>query len=634
MRGLVRHRGPDEFGEWVGPEASLGIQRLRIIDLKTGQQPVSTEDGRIRAVFNGEIYNYRELREELLERGHRLTSHGDAEVLVHLYEDEAENFLNRLRGMFAIALWDSRTHKLLLARDRLGKKPLYYARRGNELFFASEIKSLLIGCELSREIDPGALADYLAYLYIPSPRTMFREIRSLPPGHYAVWMAGELHLRRYWSLPAHSDIPRRTEQDWIEEVRQKLAEAVKIRLVSDVPLGVFLSGGLDSSLMVALMAQNGPVNSFTVGFADDGDGYSEIPSARRVAAMFGAEHHEAIINSDVLNILPRVLWYFDQPFGNSTAPLAYRLAEFARQHVTVALAGTCGDELFSGYPRHLGLRLAGAYARLPRIIRDQMLARLLTLLPESTDGNSASHRLAKRLHRFTQVGDLRGADRYLSWVTYFDSGDRLSLLSPAWRNEVLQAKPERLLMDLWSDQGDDVERAWRLDLQSFLPFNQLEYMDKMTMACSLEGRAPLCDHELIELCASMPPNLRIRGLTTKYLLKRVAEAYLPRDVVYRRKVGFDAPVGLWFKRELKPFAASFFSPGYPFRLLDGNHVQRLFSEHTSGRRDLSVHLWMLLVLEVWYELYIVQKIGEPPSSALNEVLGFGGTRIEAAGPAR
>jgi asparagine synthase (glutamine-hydrolysing) len=620
MRRLIEHRGPDESGEWSGPQASLGIQRLRIIDLKTGQQPVTNEDGTIHLVFNGEIYNFKPLREELRARGHRFKSEVDSEVIVHLYEDLGDELVTRLRGQFAIALWDERRKRLLLARDHLGKKPLYYAVTGGQLAFASEIKALL--GDSSREIDPDALADYLAYLYIPAPRTIFRQVRSLPPGHRAVWENGRLEVVRYWSVPQPAAPPAWSEAEWIERLTAKIDEAVRIRLVADVPLGAFLSGGLDSSLIVALMAKHGRVKTFTVGFADTEGGYNELEPARKVAALFGTEHAETVVEFDVLNLLPKVIWHFDQPFGNSTAPLAYLLSEFTKQHVTVALAGTGGDEQFSGYPRYLGLAMAGSYARLPGVLRERLLEPLVAALPESTNGNSTRHRLAKRLHRFVDGSGLPRAEQYISWLTYFDRQERASVLSPEFRSRIDASEPDRSLMALWPAAGDDLQRAWHVDLQQFLPFNQLEYMDKMTMARSLEGRAPFVDHELSELCASLPASLRIRGLTTKYALKKVAEAYLPHDVVHRQKVGFDAPVGAWFKKALRPFAESFFSGDYRFQLLDGDRVRTMFNEHTTGRRDHSVQLWMLLVLEAWHEMYVTQKISTEPTTNLGDVLGL------------
>lgn len=622
MLSLIHHRGPDETGSYQKAGASLGIQRLSILDLRTGQQPVTNEAGSVHLVFNGEIYNYRELRSDLIGRGHRFRSEGDSEVIVHLYEDLGEDAFTRLRGMFAIALWDVRRQKLVLVRDRLGKKPLYYATVGGELVFASEIKAILDWPELSREIDFAALADYLAYLYVPAPRTIFRSIRSLDPGHIGTFEGGRFELKRYWSVPHGDERPMWSEAEWIDRVRAKLAEAVKLRLVSDVPLGAFLSGGLDSSLIVAMMAEHGPVKTYSIGFSETASGYSELPHARRVAELLQTNHHEAVAEVDTLDLLPKLLWHFDQPFGNSTAPLAYLLSKFAREQVTVAMAGTGGDELFSGYPRHLGLRLAGAYDHLPRFLRPGIYQQLLDLIPESTAANTSVHRLAKRIRRFLGAAHLGPGERYVRWLTYFDRFERLQLLKPELREEVASAEPESLIARAWQGSGSDLERAFRVDMQTFLPFNQLEYMDKMSMACSLEARAPFCDSELVELCAGLPDELRIKGVSTKYLLKKVAEAYLPRDVIHRQKVGFDAPVGAWLKTSLRSFAESFYSSIGRFQLVDEKHVQVLFAEHLSGRRDLSLHLWMLLVLEVWYQIYEVEKVSSQPVAKLEEVLGL------------
>jgi asparagine synthase (glutamine-hydrolysing) len=622
MRALISHRGPDETGSWESPRASLGIQRLRIIDLKTGQQPVGNEDETIHAVFNGEIYNFEALRSELITKGHRFKSRTDSEVIVHLYEEQGDAFVSRLRGMFAIAIWDTRSGRLTLARDRLGKKPLYYVQIANQIFFASEIKSLLTVPGVRRDVDRNALAHYLAYLYIPAPYTIFEQIRSLPPAHTATWQSSQLKLARYWAVPPPYKGEDRTVEDWTDLIDAKLNEAATLRLVSDVPLGVFLSGGLDSSLLVALLSKMGTVKTFSVGFDQAGQGYDELAQARRVASLFGTEHHESIVNCDVLQLLPNVVWHFDQPFGNSTAPLAYLLSGFARRHVTVALAGTAGDEVFSGYPRYLGLRVADAYQRVPAAVRRYLVAPLIDRLPQSTNGNTRGHRLVKRVERLVSATDLEGPARYGSWLTYFDSQDRDALVQRSFLANGDSVGPEAFLQQHWLASGDDLDKAWHLDLQTFLPYNQLEYLDKMSMAQSLEARAPYCDHELIELCAQIPASLRIRGLTGKYMLKRVAERYLPQGTVRRPKVGFDAPVGRWFKHELRPFAEAFFGGSYPFRLLNGTAVRELGALHFSGRRDLSTHLWMLLVLEVWYQMFIEQNVTSAPSATLTDVLGM------------
>jgi asparagine synthase (glutamine-hydrolysing) len=634
LRGMTRsliHRGPDEEGYYSDELASLGMRRLSIVDFEGGHQPMANEDKSIWVVFNGEIYNHKALRQELEAKGHRFSNRCDTEVIAHLYEELGDGFLNRLRGMFAIALWDVRRRRLLVARDRVGVKPLYYRQAPEGLFFGSELKCLLPTPGFERHVDVESVQQYLSNLYIAAPKSIFSGVFKLPPGHMLEFHNGDCRIEPYWDLTFRSNGPA-TLGESVDAVQAGLDESVKIRMESDVPLGAFLSGGLDSSLIVAIMAEHSatPVKTFTVGFGGESSGYSEIPFARKVASAFGTEHHECKIDYNVVDLLPKVLWHFDEPFGNSTAVLTYLLSQFAREHVTVALSGTGGDECFLGYPRHIGLTQGKAYERIPQVVRSQVVERLVATLPEGVGGNFPMDRMAKRVRRFVDGMKLAPDRRYVSWLTYFGEDERQRLTGKPGTDF-----PEATLRDLFGCHADqsDINRAFYTDVKSFLPFNQLEYMDKMSMACSLEARVPFCDHELLELSASMPSKYKLKGLDTKRVLKIVGERVLPRGIARRGKVGFDAPTGQWFNNELRPICEALFSR----RSLreTGNfcpdEVGRLLALHRSGSRDLSLHLWMILVFEVWFRMYVIKGIDQPPDFTLSQLLEEQGLYGDDAG---
>ena len=630
LKGMTRslvHRGPDDEGYYSDDHVSLGMRRLSIVDVEGGHQPMTNEDESVWVVFNGEIYNHEALREELKGQGHLFNSRCDTEVIVHLYEELGDSFLHRLNGMFAIALWDMRGRRLLLARDRVGVKPLYYRQTSAELFFGSELKSLLPTPGFSRKVDAESVQQYLSNLYVAAPKSIFSEVKKLPPGHLLEYQDGTCRTEAYWDLKFRSDGPASLGES-IDAVQESLEASVKARMESDVPLGAFLSGGLDSSLIVAIMAKHSsaPVKTFTVGFSDGASGYSEAPFARQVADTFSTEHHECLIDYSVVELLPKVIWHFDEPFGNSTAVLTYLLSQFAREHVAVALSGTGGDEAFLGYPRYLGVTQGQLYERIPQILRSQVIERLGGRLPERVGGNFPMDRLAKRLNRFISGMKLPPDQRYVSWLTYFGQDERACLTS-----HPISELPESALSDLFGRHGDrsEIDRAFYTDIKSFLPSNQLEYMDKMSMACSLEARVPFCDHKLLELSASMPSKYKLKGLETKRVLKLVGERVLPRGIVRRGKVGFDAPTGLWFNKELMPICEVLFSKAALKET--GNfcaqEVGRLMALHHSGKRDLSLHLWMILVFEIWFRMYVIKAIDKQPDFTLSQLLdeqGLGG----------
>jgi len=608
MAALLRHRGPDDAGEVILPSrgggvCSLAHQRLSVIDIPGGHQPLTNEDGTVHLIFNGEIYNFRQLRAELESRGHRFATRSDTEVIVHLYEEHGDDCVQQLRGMFAFALWDANRDRLLLARDRLGVKPLYYAVPDGgdvELAFASELKSLFAVPGVSRELDLESLSSYLAYLYVPHPRTAVRGARRLPPAHVLVAENGRIDVRRYWSLAAEGGTQADPERLW-----ELLAESVELRLVADVPVGAFLSGGLDSSAVVAAMAErDGTPETFTVVFPRPEERlYDERDDARAVASALATHHHELEARADARELLPEIVRHFDEPFGNPTALLVYELSRLTRQHVTVALAGDGADELFAGYPRYRGLAAASWYRRVPGPVR-ALAAAGARAIPESTRGRHGLRRA--REFALAPLASLEQA--YLSWITYFGPERREELLHADVQERLREsAPPERFVEELFEQapRDDLVNRLSYVELQSFLPCNVLEYGDRMSMAHGLELRAPYCDHRLVEQVFAMPGSAKLQRGRTKAALRAAAAPRLPERPLSKRKVGFNPPMGLWLNRELAPLVDSHLSREQVEArgLFRPEAVERLVGELRSGRRDVSLHVWSLIVLEQWQREY-------------------------------
>lgn len=618
MLATLAHRGPDGHEVFVDGHVGLGHARLAVIDLSVAaSQPMPNEDGSLHIVFNGEIYNYRALREQVAARGHTLHSRSDTEVILHLYEDNGPRCVEQLRGMFAFAIWDGRRRRLFLARDRVGKKPLFYYHDAGRFIFGSEIKALLAHPDVPRALNATALPYYLAHGYVPTPETMFTGIKQVPPGHVLTVEGDELSMTRYWRWPlGESGRPGKLkepgEEEWAGRVLDVLRDAVRVRLVSDVPLGAFLSGGLDSSLIVALMsqAQDEPVKTFAIGFGGE-PSFNELDYARQVAHRFGTDHHEFVVQPDAVDLLPALVRHYDEPFADSSAIPTYLVAQLTREHVTVALTGDGGDELFAGYERFAAARLAERYRRLPGLLR-QAISGVVRRLPEST----AYRGFARRARRFVDAADLPLAARYLSWVGLFSADMRRALLSP---------HPDLAHADVLADYRAHFEQATGLDLVSqllyvnattYLPGDLLVKTDRMTMAHGLEARCPFLDQELIGLVAGMPTALKLRGMTTKYILKRVAERLLPREIVHRPKHGFGVPVGRWFRRELRDYVRDvLLSPRARQRgYLDPVAVERLIDQHQHGQRDWGHQLWTLLTFELWHQTYLDSR---PPLFALS-----------------
>ncbi len=594
MTTVLGHRGPDGEGFFTQGPVGLGHRRLAIIDLVTGDQPMSNDDGSIHLIFNGEIYNFRELRKELEARGHKFWTGSDTEVILRAYESYGVECLGRLRGMFAFAIWDDRRGRLFLARDRVGIKPLVYAWDGRRLLFASEIKAILKDPSVPRELDWEALRDYLTFFYIPSPRTIFRGIRKLPPACYLVLdlERGEPEVRRYWDLHFIPD-DNRSEAEWLQGLRWQLQEAVRSHLVSDVPIGAFLSGGMDSSTMVALMAQaaGGPVRTFSIGF-DEAD-FNELSYARRMARRYGTDHYEFVVKPDALDALPRLAWQFDEPFADSSALPAYYVAKITREHVTVALSGDGGDENFAGYLRYArSLALHERLDQLPGLLARPLLRLASRFLPPGVRGQGYL--------------DLLGADpveRYFRMVTFQRSETLRRLLTAEAQAQVSPEVSPRHFRQLALEGAppDYVSMLQYLDVRTYLPEDILTKVDRTSMLVSLEARVPLLDHGLMEFVATMPSGLKLRKGMGKAILKQAMADALPVEILERRKMGFGVPLEHWFRNELADYAQGILLDERTRRrgIIQPDATAALLDQHQAGRRDLSSQIWALLCLEEW-----------------------------------
>ncbi|MCY4466294.1 MAG: asparagine synthase (glutamine-hydrolyzing) [Chloroflexi bacterium] len=602
MNAQLRHRGPDGEGAFIAGGLGLAMRRLKIIDIAGSDQPLHNEDGAIQLVFNGEIYNYRELRRQLDARGHRFHTAGDGETIAHLYEEQGADAVGKLRGMFALALWDGREKKLLLARDRLGQKPLYYYHDRRIFVFASEIKALLAQPAVPRisrfsPDDPAALMDYLSFGYIPAPDTAFAGIKMLEPGTILqVDLAGAVHTRRYWTPPpqAPPEVNARAA-DYKEELRAQLDEAVRLRLISDVPLGAFLSGGLDSSLIAALMRRhsNAEIKTFSIGFVGD-DSFDETSYAEIVARHLGTQHQAFRVEPMSLDLLPRLVWQHDQPFADSSAIPTFLVSQMTREHVTVALTGDGGDELFAGYERFYAAQLMQRLSFVPAPIM-RGLSRLLERLPEGT----TYYDRARRTRRFARAAGMPLHDAYFDMVRLF-SADLLDEIVPGKRSSA-----PSLAAWINAQQSQPVAALLEANLTSYLPDDLLIKADRCSMATSLEVRAPFLDHQLAEYAAGIPFNLKLRRAQTKHILKEAARDLLPDAIIDRKKHGFGIPLGAWLRRDMRPVRDLLLSrPARDRGLLKLPVVERLIEQHETGQRDKNRQLWALLTLEEWHRQFV------------------------------
>lgn len=594
MCDSMAHRGPDGEGYFAAPGVNLGMRRLAIVDVDHGIQPVHSENRQATAIFNGEIYNYRDLQGQLRRRGHILASESDSETLVHLYEEHGGSFIDQLRGMFAIALWDSDSQTLILTRDRLGKKPLYYYAEGGRLWFASELKALMAIPVIRRDIDPIALRQFLQFRYIPQPLSIFRGIRKLPPGHQLIWRGGDFTVKRYWRL-AFDDAERGSDDlpDLEERFREQLLEATAVRMHSDRPLGAFLSGGLDSSAVVAAMARvsSNQIKTFSIGFEQDE--FNELPHARRVADLYGTEHHEMIVTPDIEDLLPRLVSQFDEPFADSSAIPSFYLAQLAREHVVVALNGDGGDEALAGYStyKHF-LRVPATWVLPPTLVN---AGRLVAGAVARTSPDS---RLGRTAHKGTRLLAAQPWERYGRLVSTWTPDELDHLLRPEFALASVEPETFARQREVWNANlsTDPVNRLLAVDVETYLTGDLLPKVDITTMAVSLEARSPLLDHQLMQWCARLPGTLKLRGDNTKYLMRRSLMPWLPTDLIHRRKQGFAAPMAEWLAGPLhemthdlllSPNAAvkQYLQPSVPRQLIDS--------------QSNSQGLYSLLVLEIW-----------------------------------
>src|SRR6266852_3359590 len=606
MCDAMVHRGPDDEGGIQVDGVTLGSRRLSIIDIAGGHQPIHNEDSTVWVIQNGEIYNHLELRKLLVSAGHKFTTQSDTEVLAHGYEEWGESMVERLNGMFAFAVLDRQRKRVLLARDRMGIKPLHYAVDGKRLVFASELKSLLCDPALRRDIDPVALDEYLALEFVPSPRSIVRGISKLPPAHTLEWWLGSgIHrVHRYWSptLEDENGSYGRTLDEECEELRSVLRESVRKELISDVPLGVFLSGGIDSSAVTAMMTQlGGDVKSFSVGFAERS--FDEAPYAREVARHLGTEHHELMLEpAMLLGLIPRLPVLLDEPLGDASIIPTYLLSAFTRRHVKVALGGDGGDELFAGYPTLQAHRLAGYYNRAPRLLRRGLIEPVVRRLPVSRDNLSFDF----RAKRFVGSASHPLPERHRRWMGSFAAEERTALLSADMRDQLAAGAHLETAQHDGAGPREPLNQVLLLDMRLYLENDILVKLDRASMMASLEGRVPLLNNDFVEYATQLPLNLKLRGLRSKFLLKRALRGLLPNSILNRPKKGFGIPVANWFRGPLREQMLSVLSPERIARkgFFDAPAVAALIADHLAGRRDNRKQLWTLFVFELWHDGYV------------------------------
>jgi len=609
MCRTIVHRGPDDEGIFAWKRAGLGVRRLSIIDLAGGHQPLSNEDGTIWVAHNGEVYNFPELREELIARGHMFSTRTDTETIVHAYEQWGEDFVQRLRGMFAFALWDEKEQKLLLVRDRLGIKPLYYTLLDDRtLVFGSELKAILVHPRVKREVEPRALDFFLTLEYIPAPLSIFRKIHKLPAGHWLAYKNGRVELKKYWDIEAAAEseggLKEKNLPDIMDKLYDLLKESVRLRLVSDVPLGAFLSGGIDSSTIVGLMRELGasPLKTFSIGFEETS--YNELPHARRTAQRFSTEHEEFIIEPKALDLTQKLIRHLDEPFGDFSIFPTFLVSQMSHAHVKVILSGDGGDEVFGGYEHYQAQKIASCG---PVGLAGRLSSPLINRLPPTAKKKGAWN----KLQRFLQGFEHGAENRHLRWMMFLSRKDKRGLYSAGFLEqlsgikEVRRLSPFREVFEKMPD-FDAVTGELYLDLKTYLADDIMVKVDRMSMAASLEAREPLLDHKLVEFVFGLDGRLKLHGLTTKWIFKKTMERLLPRENIYRPKEGFSIPIKHWLRGELRELMldnlsekrireAGFFNP---------EPIQKMIAAHLAGRKNFSHQLWALLVFEIWRESYL------------------------------
>lgn len=608
MNDTLARRGPDEGGSYLQPGVGLAMRRLSIIDLAGGRQPIHNEDRSVWVVFNGEIYNFRELRKMLLERGHRFETHTDTEVIVHLYEEFGDELVHHLRGMFAFALWDIRRNRGLIARDRLGIKPLFYSQVGDTLIFGSEIKAVLASDIVDRALDHQALDAFIAFTYIPAPLSAFRSVRKLEPGHLLVHENGKMEKRSYWDLDVSNPDSKKSEEEWIEQFESAIEDAVRSHLVSDVPLGAFLSGGIDSSLVVALMSQDlsDPVKTFTMGFGGTRHALiDERPLAAKVASQYACDFNDFTVQPDFRKIVGEIVDAFDEPFADDSVIPSYYVSQFTRTQVKVALSGLGGDELFAGYERYSGVQLAEHYSRIvPKPVHRHLIKPLVQSLPEpSAGGDRINH--AKR---FAAAAMRSSSQRYLDFVSTIGPIERKQLFSQELGRSIDFDATSRIITDPYErcSAPDDLGRALYVDMKTYLPEDILALSDRLSMWHSLEVRVPLVDHELVELSARLPSRYKANLRKKKLLLRKIAQKRLPEEIMNHRKQGFESPMAAWLRTDLVDYARDVLGEKRLGRsgLFDCNYVRNKLEDHLAGRQKNNKLLFSLIMYQEWYERHV------------------------------
>ncbi len=605
MTHTIKHRGPDSEGIYFDGNVGLGIRRLKIIDLETGDQPIHNEDKTVWLVYNGEIYNFQKLRTALEQKGHKFYSHSDTEVIVHMYEEYGKDFVKQLRGMFGFALWDNKKKQLFIVRDHIGIKPIYYSIDSSRLIFGSELKTLLCYKNISREINYNAIDTYLSYLYIPSPITIYKSINKLLPGHLLLWQDGEIKIEKYWDLDNYKIETEIDEKKCIEQLDVLLKDTIKNYLVSDVSLGVFLSGGLDSSSIVALVSEitNKPVKTFNISYGKKYIEFNETEKARSVVRKFGCEHYEEILEPKLKDFLPTIVNHFDEPFADSSAIPNYLISKVARKNVKVALTGVGGDEIFVGYPRYFGAYLYNLYTKIPYFLR-YAISKFSYFFPQT----GSSRDWSGRIKRFLKNGTLDLSVAYKLWMTSINyelknklySKDMISNIGDNGVSEDEISKYFNLL------KNGSVEKIFYIDLKTYLVDDLLCLADRMSMANSLELRVPFCDINLIEFLSKIPFKLKIKNNNMKYLLKKVMKNVLPDEILNQKKMGFMIPLKHWLKEETVDLLREYFNDSVinKRKIFNNKVISWMIEQHINGKYNFSDQIWSMIVLEEWFRNFV------------------------------
>lgn len=605
MCDVMTHRGPDDEGFYFIKNIGLGMRRLKIIDLETGHQPIHNEDKTIWLILNGEIYNFSELRRELERKGHHFYTKSDTEVIVHLYEDYGLKSLEMLNGMFCFALWDSRNDLLLVARDRLGIKQIYYYEDDQKIVFGSEIKTILSQSWFDREIDYQALSDYFSLQYIPSPKTIYRKIRKLPPASFISIGDGKSTISRYWSLDYGQ--PRLSGKEALDTIDLELQRSVRLQMISDVPLGAYLSGGIDSSLLVAMMAKESelPVETFSIIWDSDSKAFDERGYARFVAERYKTNHHEFLVKPEIEDVIDKIIHAFDEPFADDSAIPNYYIARETKQYVTVALSGLGGDEMSAGYERYIGMKLLHIYRMLPKKIRTNFFSKIIQGFPDSKKGSL----WIERMKRFVRISDLDFAESYFSISSKVEPQEKTGLFTREARERMGSENSSIACFSEFIDEcmsSDELDRMLYVDMNTYMVDQLLVLSDRMSMAHSLELRVPYLDHILVEAFARVSPSMKLRGPIKKYLLKKVTERYFPKEFIYRKKMGFSSPIVLWLRKDLKNFMLRILNKKSleKTNIINPNTVQGYVEEHLHCRHNHDTKLWSLIMFMLWYDAYI------------------------------